>query len=307
MKFAIIIVLIYFIFCGLNTLAESQFSPSITKIEKSLFEIDYPNQSDEARLNRIEERIYGEISKKSTAQRLARLNNDISVDLLGKEIEPKEDTFADDTDYYNRQPQPKEEGNINYPIVNQLEQNVFNRDYKGVDIDKRLSALEQKIFKATYKDDLHSRVERIKQAIMPQNKLAQHDDDYETGFGSDIDPSSLMSESTMSKPRYNQSQSVLDDYPKSNDIGIKLAALEMSILKKAYADDSISNRLTRLERSVFQSEYSQDAPAERLDRLNSVQRAKKSSKKYDDNKFSQKMSTAMQIGAMILMVLACIL
>jgi hypothetical protein len=58
---------------------------------------------------------------------------------------------------------------------------------------------------------------------------------------------------------------------------------------------------------MFGTEFSNESTQKRLKRLNSVNKAKKSSQKYDSQKFSQHMSTAMEIGAMILMVLAMIL
>jgi len=45
----------------------------------------------------------------------------------------------------------------------------------------------------------------------------------------------------------------------------------------------------------------------RIKRLNSVNKAKKSSSRYDSQKFNQRMSTVMEIGAMLLMILAMVL
>ncbi|MDD3436785.1 MAG: hypothetical protein PHC64_06520, partial [Candidatus Gastranaerophilales bacterium] len=112
---------------------------------------------------------------------------------------------------------------------------------------------------------------------------------------------------TVSKPNYNADNSVLDEYQGSSDIMIPLASLEKSILKKSFPDDTTSNRLTRLELSVFSSTFAEDDPQTRIDRLASARQAQKSSKKYDNNKFSQHMATAMQIGAFLLMVLAAVL
>ena len=58
---------------------------------------------------------------------------------------------------------------------------------------------------------------------------------------------------------------------------------------------------------MFGTEFSTDDMNTRIKRLNSANKAKKTSKKYDSQKFQQKMSTAMEIGAMILMILAMVL
>jgi hypothetical protein len=70
---------------------------------------------------------------------------------------------------------------------------------------------------------------------------------------------------------------------------------------------NIDDELAKMEYSTFGTEFSGDDTKTRLRRLNSVNRAKKSSSKYDSQKFQQRMSTAMEIGAMILMILAMVL
>ena len=71
--------------------------------------------------------------------------------------------------------------------------------------------------------------------------------------------------------------------------------------------NNLNDELTQMEYDMFGTEFSNESVENRIKRLNSVNKAKKSAKKYDSQKFSQRMSTAMEIGAMILMVLAMIL
>lgn len=58
----------------------------------------------------------------------------------------------------------KADANVNYPIVDKLEDTTFNKEFKSLDINKRrLANLEQKTFNKTYdKDSLNDRVERLK-------------------------------------------------------------------------------------------------------------------------------------------------
>ena len=58
---------------------------------------------------------------------------------------------------------------------------------------------------------------------------------------------------------------------------------------------SLNDELAQMEYETFGTEFSNE------------NKAKKSSSKYDSQKFSQRMSTAMEIGAMILMILAMVL
>ena len=72
-------------------------------------------------------------------------------------------------------------------------------------------------------------------------------------------------------------------------------------------NENLYDDLTQMEYAIFGTEFSSDDMNTRIKRLNSAAKAKKSSKKYDSQKFQQHVSTAMEIGAMILMILAMVL
>lgn len=298
--------IILFVVFGSDALAQSQFSPVITKMENSIFGIDYSSQSDEMRLKRLEENIYGTTSPKSVEQRVAKLSKDLSADLMGQEIKPKEDSFAED-ESTPAEEIPKADKNINYPIVNQLENQIFKKEYKSMDINQRLANLEQNVFKKVYNDDLNTRVERLRTSLIPSSFAAPASEEEST-----FDYDDVLSQNTPDNDKYfyknyNKNDSVLDEYQSSADVTVPLGALEKSVFRKSFPDDSVSSRLSRLEAQVLKSNFSQEDPQTRLDRLSSAQRAQKSAGKYDNNRFSQHMSTAMQLGALVLMVLACIL
>ena len=59
--------------------------------------------------------------------------------------------------------------------------------------------------------------------------------------------------------------------------------------------------------AIDTTSFSGDNESERIARISSAIQAQKSAKRYDSNKFGQNMATAVQIGTLILMVLACIL
>lgn len=301
---------------GIKCEAQSQYSGVISKMENSLFGMDYSTQNDDIRLKRIEEVVYGQPSTSSLDQRVNKLKNDLAADLIGQEIKPKRDTFEEAQDT-PKEIIPKPDSNINYPIVNLLEKSVFNKEFKTTDINQRLARLEQQVFQKTYNDDLNSRVDRLKAAVMPERiaqENANEDGEY-TGGAEDLSMETSQFQDfnyerpkrIIDGPEYNNDNSVLDNYQGSSDILIPLAAVEKSLLKKSFPDDTTSNRLTRLELSIFNTTFADDDPQTRLDRLASAQRAKKTSSKYDNNKHTQHLSTAMQIGAILLMVLAAIL
>lgn len=316
-RYQILFFIFILLFWGLQANAQSQYATVLTKMEKSLFGVDFSTQNDEARVKRIEESVYGASSSTPIQSRISKLSKDLSVDLIGKEIKPTKDSFEDPQDSVKEEI-PKADSNINYPIVNKLEQKVFGHEIKNPDVNQRLTNLEQKVFKKAYNDDLNSRVDRLKQAIAPEMLASKSDDDSEATYIPDIEDvlndtsSDNFSAAAPLKdeddviPSYN-SQKFQNNFQGSSDITISLAAVEKRVLKRSFPDDTVANRLTRLELNVFHSTFVDDDPETRLDRVASAYQAKKTSKKYDSNRFAQHSAAVMQIGAILLMILAAVL
>jgi len=306
----------------------SQNSALFDKIEKSLYGFTYSNESDTARLNRIEKTVYGVESNGQAQSRIAKLRKDLSADLIGQEIEPKEDTLASEEDSWVFDKEPAEASKMNYPAINELEKHVFNKEFKEKDIKTRLSNLETKTFGKTYaNDDLATRVDRLKAEVRPQNFMSNGLQQQENGFYNDtvskmdqdyhldqygtpdIDYDSFNSGNNFSFPQE-------DDYYSSSSQGgnifkpsrkLSLSNIEKTLYNTKFENESTDSRLSRIESSVFGTNFANDSESERIARISSAINAQKSAKRYDSNKFSQNMATAVQIGTLILMVLACIL
>ena len=90
-------------------------------------------------------------------------------------------------------------------------------------------------------------------------------------------------------------------------VKVNLASVEKSILQQSFNNDDINNRLSRLESTMFGTTFDSDTQEDRLRRISSAYKAQKTASRYDSNKFSQNMATAMQIGTILLMILACVL
>lgn len=305
-----IIILSMLLITGICTQA-SPYTPTLGKIENVLYGFQYDSEDDTSRLDRIENSVYGTSTNGTTAQRISKLKKDLSADLIGQEIEPKEDTFADEEVYF--QNEPIADANIQYPAVDELEERVFNKSFTTKDIKERLSALEQKTFGQTFSDDLASRVDRLKAEIRPNslmgNGIAQSSNDF-------FDNEDVVAlEKNYHLDRYESpNQFDYDAYNAahnpSNPFSFKKAnitTVENGILNRSFKNESMENRLSRLENVMFGTEFTQDDNQTRAERIASAYKAQKSASKYDNNKFSQNMATAMQIGTLILMVLACIL
>lgn len=288
-------------------------SPVLDKVETQLYGFTYIGEDDAVRLSRIETDVYGNVSTANNTQRIAKLKTDLAADLIGQQIAPKEDTFEEPEEKYTAEAPPKSDPNVQYPAVDELEKSVFNKVNNGQDITARLSALEQKSFGKVYNDDLMTRVDRLKGKIKPQSLMDNAIAQSSNGFFYD-DPDKLAQDYNLSEYDPPENQFDYDAYNatknKANSVPprrINLTAMENSILKHSYPNDSMENRLARMESSMFGTIFDADDASTRIDRLSSASKAQKSARRYDANGFSNKAATALQVGTMILMILACIL
>ena len=294
----------------------------IDKLENSLYGFTYSSENETSRLDRLENTVYGTVSTKPAAQRIARLKKDMATDLIGQEIEPTTDTFAEDN--FEIEEEPVASANVTYPAVDELEEIVFNKVTPKEDIKKRLSKLEMETFGKDFSnDDLATRTDRLKAEIKPKslmdNYIAQYSndfyDDYVPPMDSDYHLDKYQSSDSFDYDSFNARQKAMQDsfdaqnYSRVADSGKKysLTTVEKNVLNKTYKSDSTENRLSRLESAMFGTNFASDDNETRINRISSAYKAQKSADKYDTNRFSQNITTAVQIGTLLLMVLACIL
>ena len=304
-KYIFILSLILSVNCCFAT---SQYSTILDNIENSLFGYTYSNLDDASRLSKIEETVYGETKNNKTIDnRISALKKDISADSIGQEITPKEDTFAEDQNEIisEKEVVPSQTANVDYPSINELEKAIFNKEFKNQNLSTRLSNLEKEAFKQSYDSNSFSeRVERLQAKVKPKsfmnNSIAQSSNDYYTEEAIPLDKNYNLS-------KYSPKEFDYDSYNAKNEKITKLSSVEKSIFKRTFNNDNMENRLSRLESTMFGTTFNSDSQNDRLKRISSAYKATKSSGKYDSNKFSQNMATAMQIGTILLMILACVL
>ena len=295
---AIFLMFLYiFVFTGFNVEAVTQKSDSlITKIENDIYGFDYSNDSAQNRISRLEKTVYGKSSNGDINKRIKKLSADISADVIGLEIEPTDDSFKED--------EAIADSSVNYPIVDEIEQKIFNQTYKNRDFHSRIVAIERKIFGKIYDvDDYSTRMDRIKAKIMPETIAKNsYNDDFRSQSYYDNDTLTSNDLSGLSGNRFKMpfgQKNYTRPYANYGDMTGGSAMLP--------SNPNLNDELAQLEYETFGTEFSNEDTASRIKRLNSVSKAKKSASKYDSNKFSQRMSTAMEIGAMILMILAMVL
>ena len=293
-------------------------SQALGKLEESLYGFTYDNENSNSRLDRLENSVYGKITKGSDTDRIAKLSKDLSADSIGKEIPPVEDTFAEYPDYLAEE-EMQETSDVSYPVIDEMEKQLFNQIYSQDKIKDRLSRLEQKIFNKTYNEDLSTRTERLRAEIKPKtfmdNKVAQssnyfYDDELVEPTSSFYHLDKYVSPNSFDYEAYNDRNNRIGKFMDSHSgqqKPVSMSTIEKKLFKNVYNNEDNTRRLARIENSMFGTEFSSDDEKTRIDRISSAYKAEKSAGKYDSNKFAQNMATAMQIGTILLMVLACIL
>ena len=278
LKIFIVFLFLNFAFCfG----AVDSTGAQLSKMEKSIWGFEYSKEDTARRLSRIENNVFGSInSKASIAQRIKKLNEALGFESF--EDSQKQAYEIDQT----------EVSGVNYPQIDALEYQMFYTTYENENIYKRLERLEKKIFGSSQDGNLAARTDKLK-AYIKKDAVAQNPNYH------------------IEKP-YTQTQDI-EQYMgsqnkyESSDVYILLAGLETTLFSKTYSQDPVGLRLNRLERKIFQRDFSSDDDYLRIQRLQAAASATQTAKLYEANKIQKYASSGMQIGSLILMILALIL
>lgn len=289
----ILLIIIYF---SLALCVSASNTEILSRIENNIFGFDYNGDKTSNRVSRLEKTVYGKSSTGDINKRITKLSADISADVIGLEIEPSRDTFL-------AEEKALEDSSVDYPIVNDIEQKLFNTTFKNRDLHTRIVTIEKKLFGKIYDvDDYSKRMDRIKENMYPQKIAEKEEFDYGDGsyFNDRMINSMDLAGTSYSRfkmpfgqKKYTRPYTNYGDFVSTNDAVIPR--------------DNLSEELSQMEYDMFGTEFSSDDNKTRIKRLNSANKAKRTSHKYDSQKFQQHMSTAMEIGAMILMILAMVL
>ena len=273
----------------------------LSEIENNFFGIDYPNDTEGKRLQRIEKVLYGSEQKGTPEARLKKISQDTGTTYDPKKAQnkpAKNDQINAPLPSNQQQPKPEnyvaEDSTVDYPIVDKMEEKLFNKKYTGENIYKRLDRLEQKVFNSTSKDVLNTRVERLSDALLSDEKQVKRGDPGYNPYPS--------SQDSIGKYSTNPSGTYSDD-----NLSVQLSAIERNNFNKVYGTDTVAQRLNRLEKHLLGKTFSQDNPQVRLERIMAVNVAQNNSAMYDNNKVMRNVATFSQIGGIILMLLAIIL
>lgn len=231
-KFIFILGIILSINCALA-------NSMLDNIENSIYGFTYTSNDDASRLSRIEQSVYGHEKSGSIQERLNALKNDMSADLIGQEIAPKEDTFAEEEDKIVQEPIPPAGANVDYPSINELEKQVFKKEFKDKDLNSRLASLEKQSLGQTFDNDpFATRVDRLQAKIKPKsfmnNSIAQSSNDY---YDEDVIPL----DKNYKLDEYKAQDFDYESYNARKNTPTNLASVEKSIFKRSFNNESTEN------------------------------------------------------------------
>ena len=255
----------------------------LSKIENDLWGFDYRSENESERLSRIEKNVFGRVNTNDTIEkRIEKINTALGIESQKEALSSAGELIQEEVE------------GVKYPQIDQLELKLFSKVYDKENIYKRIERLEKKIFGSTQDGDLASRTDKLKGYLnidtTPRTVYTQQDN---YGF------------MPQSRSDYYGAYDEYNSY--DQDIGIQISGLENSLFGKTFSQDPLGLRLNRLERKIFQRDFSSDDDIMRMQRLQAAASAKKTAKYYDMNKAQKFTSTGLQIGTLILMILAMIL
>lgn len=307
--------LVVMLFCPMAN-AESLDS-KLKEIEKSYYGYSL-NGSLESRLSNLEKSLYGKSNTGLSKNRIEKLYNDLNIGIAtGGAVTMQ----ADSNQQQTKDIGPKADAGIKYPVVDKLEQKVFKTTYPNDDIYNRLSRLEKQTFKKESTLSLNERVDALRGRILGGEKIATTEINpyteeiiLENGkkyYGMDSNTEDSQYNYYSYENSKNRVQKVLpensdNDFSSVSGQNYDLDILEKQLFGKRFTEELPSQRLTRLENKVFERTFS-DSDDSRIQRLLAVTTAQKTSKEYDSNRWAQRLNAGMQIGSILLMVLAMIL
>lgn len=250
----------------------------IGRIEKSLWGLEYKNLDEKARLSRIEKDVFGaEYASKAIQARIDKINESLGLE-----------GTIEENDVITKQVDEIQSKGVSYPVISSMENQILGKDYDGESIYSRLDRLENKVFSAKQTGDLNERTQRLAAKLSRVDSVAN----------------APKAQQETIQDGYNNYDSYMGN---QNDFYLQLSALEYAMYRKSYDHEPLSVRLSRLERKIFQRDFTLDDDALRVQRIQAAANAKKTAKYYDGYKFQKFASTGLQIGTIVLMILAMIL
>ncbi len=247
-----------FLIFSANHVAAMTTNEYISALEQKLFGTTYENQSSTSRIDRIEMQIYDNSYSGSDAERLSKIDK-IYPKSEFENASSQTASAPTSTDWYTQTyPEPEEKADYNnYPIVSEIEQSIYKRNYQGEDIYKRLSRLEQELYgNVKHEQSLQERVESLK-SVLPKkhyNRFTAENMGFKDfGMNTPTDYAAY----APSNGNYFDTNSIINE-------------LEIETFNKSYGQDDMQRRIERLEHFYFGGVSMGQNEQDRINKLASV-------------------------------------
>lgn len=283
MKKIILFVLLLTILTNISQVysyVNSDLTSKIEAIEKETNTYGGEKISLEERIKNAEKYVFGTAKNGDLNKRAEELSKVLGISFI-KENSTK------------NTPQDDIESDIkaNYPAVDKMEEKTFGKTFKSENIYKRLDRLEKKEFGTISDASLYDRVNKLEERFSEKNpRFAESKNSY-----------------TSNRPHYDAAKANDYAYYSPHTNNYELSLIEKKLFKKCYEGENISSRLSRVENKIFNQQFNNDSDEIRLERIYAVHKAAKSGTEYKVNKFAKYMATGIQVGGLILLILAMIL
>ena len=245
-------------------------------IEKETNTYSGENIPLEERVKNAEVYVFGISKKGDLNKRILALSDVLGLSGL---INNKELSIKEEPKY-----EIENDTKANYPAVDKMEREIFGTTYEKENIYKRLDRLEKKEFGKTYSSSLSERVSNLQDKL--NNKISS--DSY-----------SYLKKENKEYSDYN--------YYSPKSYNEDLAKIEKKFFKKSYENEILPSRLTRIETKLFSQSFENEDEQTRLERIDAVKKAAKSGTEYKINRFAKYAAAGVQIGGILLLILAMIL
>lgn len=285
---------------------------NISTVEKDLFGVEYVDENITQRLNRVENHLYGKTNSGTPTQRLNKIAETSGISFAPKKTAEEKRIAQADVE--------KEDNSVSYPVIDIMEEKTFNKTFQGENVYKRVARLEENAFGKSSEGELSERTDRLKAKLLAvkQDKIT---------YGNNYQPTSIPKQKSYQyqtkQPVYNYSGGLppFSGYPtgaaantnssnsytySESDFEYALSAAENMIFGKPSNLTSTTDRLNKLEQKIFKKTFSGDKIA-RLERVVSAASAKNANNMYKENKWDRYLTTGVQVGSILLMILAMIL
>ena len=274
----------------------------ISVIEKELFSAEYGERPVTARLSAIEKFLYGKQNSGTDIQRLQKIKETTGINPTPVKVaqNPSQYEFSQNSpksggkniyDYPSSSANYASSPNVSYPIVDKMEEKVFGKTFKDKDITERLAKLEQKTFGKISDKDLNARTDMLKASILAhkQEKIT-YGNDYEPHVQRNYHGQIPGNERAITESDYNYG----------------LSTAERLVFGDSRPGESRERRLSNLEKKIFHKTFENEPSSQRLERVVAAAAGQKTARGGYD-KWEKYLSTGIQVGGILLMILAMIL